>query len=272
MRFDVEGIEFSYSSDPTISGVSMSVGDGDVVSILGPNGVGKTTFLKCLNGILHPGLGTAVIDGRDLVGMSARETAREIGYVAQRGEVSRITVFESVLLGRRPHIVADTTQADLRLTGRVIEMMGLQSLSSRYVDELSGGQYQLVQIARAFAQHTKVILFDEPTSSLDPNNQYHVMGLIRNVVKANGMAAVMVVHDLNLAIRFSDRFVLMKGGRVFAAGGKEVITPENIREVYGMDVYVEEIHGITVVVPKESDSSEVMRDGIREDGGFSEQA
>ena len=168
--------------------------------------------------------------------------------------------------------MADTTQADLRLTGRVIEMMGLQSLSSRYVDELSGGQYQLVQIARAFAQHTKVILFDEPTSSLDPNNQYHVMGLIRNVVKANGMAAVMVVHDLNLAIRFSDRFVLMKGGRVFAAGGKEVITPENIREVYGMDVYVEEIHGITVVVPKESDSSEVMRDGIREDGGFSEQA
>lgn len=253
MRMDVEGIGFSYASDPTLVDVDMAVSEGDVVSILGPNGVGKTTFLRCLNGILHPDSGAVVVDGKEVHLMKPRDVAKEIGYVSQRGDVSRITVFESVLLGRRPRISMDASPEDLMLAGRVIELMGLGPLSSCYVDQLSGGQYQLVQIARAFVQQTKVVLFDEPTSNLDPNNQYQVMGKIRNLVKANGMAAVMVVHDLNLAIRFSDKFVLMKGGRVFAAGGREIITPENIREVYGLDAYVEEIHGITVVIPTGND-------------------
>ncbi len=253
MRMDVEGIGFSYASEPTLTDVGMTVSEGDVVSILGPNGVGKTTFLKCLNRILHPNSGSVTLDGADLHRMRSRDIAKEVGYVSQRGDVSRITVFESVLLGRKPRIAVDASPEDLMLTGRVIELMGLGPLSSRYTDQLSGGQYQLVQIARAFVQQTKVVLFDEPTSNLDPNNQYQVMGMIRNLVKANGMAAVMVVHDLNLAVRFSDKFVMMRDGKVFAAGGREIITPENIRAVYGLDAYVEDVHGITVIVPTGND-------------------
>ncbi len=251
MRFDINGLEFSYRSMKVLDDVALEIRDGDVVSILGPNGVGKTTLLKCLNNILSPQAGLVEIDGRDIGGMKRKEIAKEIGYVPQRGEPSRMTVFESVLLGRRPHIDIDATENDLKLTSRVINLVGLRDLSMKYVDEISGGEYQLVQIARSFVQQPKVILLDEPTSNLDPSNQHMIMHTIQRIVKNNDMAAIMVVHDLNLAIRHSDLFVLMKGGKVFAAGGLEVMTPDNIRAVYDIDAYVETIHNIPIVVPKQ---------------------
>lgn len=251
MRFSAHGVEFSYNSRKTLDGIKMEISDGDVVSILGPNGVGKTTLLKCLNNILRPEAGFVEIDGGKISSMKRTEVARNIGYVSQRGEPSRMTVFESILLGRKPHIEIDATEWDLNLTGRVIDLMGLQDMSMRYVDEISGGEYQLIQIARVFVQQPKIILLDEPTSNLDLFNQHRIMHIIQKIVKSNNMAAVMVVHDLNLAVRHSNKFILMKGGKVFAAGGREVITPENIMAVYDIDSYVEEIHGIPIVVPKQ---------------------
>ena len=191
-----------------------------------------------------------MIDGEDIHKMSGREAAKQMGYVPQRGEVSRMTVFDAVLLGRRPYIDWDATEKDLRLVGRIVDLMGLKNLSLRYVDEISGGEYQLVQIARALAQQPDVILMDEPTSSLDISNQHMIMRTIRKIVQKNHMAAVMTIHDLNLAVRYSDKFVLMHEGRIFAAGGHEIITPQNIRSTYHVDTFVEKVNGIPVIIPK----------------------
>jgi iron complex transport system ATP-binding protein len=250
MFLEVNGIGFSYGSTPTLEDVSFSVERGQVVTLLGPNGVGKTTLLKCINKVLEPKGGSVMIDGADVHKISRREAAKQLGYVAQRGEVSRMTVFDAVLLGRRPYIDWDAGEKDLRLVGRIIDLMGLNDMSLRYVDEISGGEYQLVQIARALAQQPEVILMDEPTSNLDISNQHMIMKTVRKIVQKNKMAAVMTIHDLNLAVRYSDRFLMMHGGRIFAAGGHEIITPYNIRSAYHVDTFVETIKGIPVIIPK----------------------
>ncbi len=181
--------------------------------------------------------------------MSKRDIAKNIGYVAQKSETSQTTVFDSVLLGRKPHFEWDASERDVRLAGRVLHLLGLDGLSLKYVDEISGGEYQLVQIARVLVQQPKVILLDEPTSNLDLSNQHMIMHLIQNIVKKNHMAAIMVIHDLNLAIRHSDKFILMKDGVVYAVGGHEVITPANIKQVYNVDAFVESVRGIPIVIP-----------------------
>jgi len=249
MFFEVNGIVFSYNSRRVLDGVSFSVKVDDVISILGPNGVGKTTLIKCIDKVLNPDAGSVFIEGSDLHRMSKKEIAKNIGYVAQRSETSRTTVFDSVLLGRKPHFEWDVTEKDIRLAGRVLHLLGLDELALKYVDEISGGEYQLVQIARVLVQQPKVILLDEPTSSLDLSNQHMIMHLIRNIVRKNHMAAIMIIHDLNLAIRHSDKFVLMKEGKIYAVGGHEIITPESIKMVYNIDAYVESVRGIPVVIP-----------------------
>jgi iron complex transport system ATP-binding protein len=249
MFFEVNGVNFAYRSKRVLDGVSFTVQKDDVVSILGPNGVGKTTLIKCIGKVLTPDAGSVLLEGSDLHHMSKKDIAKNIGYVAQRSETSRTTVFDSVLLGRKPHFEWDVTEKDIRLAGRVLHLLGLDELTLKYVDEISGGEYQLVQIARVLVQQPKVILMDEPTSSLDLANQHMIMHLIRNIVKKNHMAAIMIIHDLNLAIRHSDKFVLMKDGAVYAVGGHEVITPKTIKAVYNIDAYVETVRGIPVVIP-----------------------
>lgn len=250
MILDVDGVRFGYDSEPTIADIQFSAGAGDLVSIIGPNGVGKTTLLKCLNRVHGMDAGTVLVDGDDILGMPRKEMAKRLGYVPQRAHVSGSTVFESVLLGRKPHIDWDVSEKDLRLVGKVIRVMGLEGISEKHVDSISGGEYQMVQIARAIAQRPRVILLDEPTSNLDICNQHRIMSTVSSIVKENGMCAVMTNHDLNLAVRYCDRFIMMKDGRIFAAGGREVITPGNIREVYGLETYVENFKGIPLVIPR----------------------
>jgi iron complex transport system ATP-binding protein len=249
MFLEVNGIDFSYGNRQVLDNVSFAMKEKDLVSILGPNGVGKTTLLKCINRVLTPDAGSVLIGALDLHQMGKKDIAKNIGYVAQRTETSKTTVFDSVLLGRKPHFQWDVTEKDIRLAGRVLNLLGLDGLALKYVDEISGGEYQLVQIARVLVQQPKLILLDEPTSSLDLANQHMIMHLVRNIVKKNNMAAIMVIHDLNLAIRHSDKFVLMKDGMVYSVGGVEVITQENIKAVYNIDVYVERVRGVPVVIP-----------------------
>ncbi|MGD6805591.1 MAG: ABC transporter ATP-binding protein [Candidatus Bathyarchaeia archaeon] len=247
--FNIDGISFSYRSRKVLDGISFNVEKDDVVSILGPNGVGKTTLIKCISKVLTPASGSVFMEDVNLHKMSKKDIAKNIGYVAQKSETSKTTVFDSVLLGRKPHFEWDVTEKDARLAGRVLHLLGLDDLALKYVDEISGGEYQLVQIARVLVQQPRVILLDEPTSSLDLSNQHMIMHLIRNIVKKNHMAAIMIIHDLNLAIRHSDKFILMKQGMVYAVGDHEVITPENIKAVYNIDAYVESVRGIPVVIP-----------------------
>ncbi|MDG6221601.1 MAG: ABC transporter ATP-binding protein [Candidatus Thermoplasmatota archaeon] len=232
-----------------MNGITFSIEEGDVLSILGPNGVGKTTLLKCLNRVLKYKGGAVMVEGQDIAKLDKRQVAKRMGYVPQRADVSRMTVFDSVLLGRRPHIEWEASKKDMKLTGRVIEMLGLESLCLRNVDEISGGEYQLVQIARALVQQPRIILLDEPTNNLDLKNQHAILGLIGKLVQANKMAAIMTTHDLNLAIRYSNKFILMRGGKILAAGDRQVITPETIKAAYDVNVVVEDVRGVPVVMP-----------------------
>ncbi|MBN2859307.1 MAG: ABC transporter ATP-binding protein [Sphaerochaetaceae bacterium] len=249
MIFTINGLQFSYRSKSVIHDTSFEVREGEILAILGRNGAGKTTLLKCLNRVLHPQGGRVELDGRDLKGMRPVEIARRIGWVPQRGELSRMKVYDVILLGRKPHFRWEPAVGDFRHVEEAIRFMGIEDIALRYVDELSGGEFQLVQIVRALAQDPRIILFDEPTSSLDILNQHTLMKKLQSVIHDSTRAAVMVMHDINLALRYSDKFLFLSDGHVSAIGDHSIITPELIREVYGIDVRVIKDGHDTLVVP-----------------------
>lgn len=181
--------------------------------------------------------------------LSRRELAKRIGYVAQRNENIRTTVFDAVLLGRKPYIQWEASKNDLEIVHDALLALDLTEYALRYLNELSGGEQQKVVIARALVQKPELLLLDEPTSSLDLKNQLEVAKIIKKVVKEQQMAAVVTMHDLNLAIRFADKFLLIKNGEIFAAGGIEVMTTENIENVYSVPVTINKIGEIPVVIP-----------------------
>ncbi len=249
MILDINDVSFTYRSSDVLHDVSFAVEPGEVVSILGPNGVGKTTLLRCINAILAPKAGAILVGDDNILSLSRMEVARRIGYVAQQCEKARLTVFDAILLGRRPHMGWNVSDTDLRIVESAIRMLELEDLALRYTDEMSGGELQKVSIARALVQEPRLLLLDEPTSSLDLKNQIDILSTIQEVVKSHRVSAVMTMHDLNLAIRFSDRFILLKDGTIYEAGGHDIIRPEVIEEVYGLPVHVETVAGHPVVVP-----------------------
>lgn len=249
MILDVDGLEFHYKSHPVLKDVYFHLKKGEIISILGRNGAGKTTLLKCLNQILSPQKGSIKIDGNDYKQLKPVEIARKAGWVPQQSERSRIKVYDFVLLGRKPWFRWEPNKRDFDRVEEAISLLGLEDLALRYADELSGGEFQLVQIVRALAQEPRIILFDEPTNSLDISNQHHLMTQIRSLIHGSTKSAVMTMHDINLALRYSDKFLLLNNGRITAAGNSNIITPETIKEVYQMDVHVTKAAGYLMVVP-----------------------
>jgi iron complex transport system ATP-binding protein len=249
MILSVSGVCFNYSSHAVLREVNFTVEKGDCLAILGTNGVGKSTLLKCINKILKPQRGVILVQKDEVHKLTRLEVARKIGYVSQRHENSRFTVFDAVLLGRKPHIKWNVRPEDLAIVNRILKLMEFEAYALRYIDELSGGELQKVVIARALAQEPEMLLLDEPTSSLDLRNQLEVLKIIKDVIRNQQMAAIVTMHDLNLALRFADKFMFLKEGSVFAAGGLEVMTPENIERVYSVPVAVERLQSIPVIVP-----------------------
>ncbi len=249
MILNVQGIRFHYPCRPVLEEASFSVERGEVLAVLGTNGTGKTTLLKCINRILMPAAGTVLIDDESTALLSRNALAQKIGYVEQQRSGSRATVFNAVLLGRKPYIRWDITQRDMEIAGQALTSLGLADYALRYMDELSGGELQKVVIARALAQEPDILLMDEPTSSLDLKNQIEVVNLIRQISRERGIAAVVAMHDLNLALRFADRFILLKDKTIYAAGGSEVMTPEIIEAVYAVPVTIAAYNGSRVVIP-----------------------
>lgn len=249
MKLTVANIDFSYDSHPVLSDVNFSLDQGQLMCVLGVNGAGKSTLLKCLNRILKPQSGSVLIEGEDLLLMSQNSVARRMGYVPQRQPETRLTVFETVLMGRKPHIRWSMGREDYEVAERVIQQLDIGHLAMRSVMSLSGGELQKVVIARALAQSPEILLLDEPTSNLDLKNQLEVMGLIRRIVETQGLSAVIAIHDLNIAIRFADSFLFLKDRRIHAVSTKENLSSETIRQVYNVEVALKEVGGHTLVVP-----------------------
>jgi iron complex transport system ATP-binding protein len=246
---NVNGVAFNYRSVPVLKGIEFEVKQHELLAILGPNGVGKTTLLKCMNAILRPKTGTILVDHEDVLKLDQMAIARKLGYVPQHSEPGRMTAFDAILLGRRPHINWKTSERDLKIVHSAIKTLHLEPLALRYIDEMSGGELQKVNIARALVQQPKVLLLDEPTSSLDLKNQLEILTLIKQIARGHQVSAIMTMHDLNLALRYADKFLFLKDGILFAAGDQTVMSPEVIAAVYDVSVAVERLHGYSVVVP-----------------------
>lgn len=231
----IENLSYHYRGGPhVLRDVSFCVEPGQLLAILGNNGVGKSTLLKCFNHILRPETGRVLLDGQDLLTMSARQVARQVAFVGQSVPAMEMTVHDVVMLGRRPYMRWGFTPEDHAIVHEAMDRLGLDALRGRFLSELSGGERQKVMLARALAQQAKVLLLDEPTSALDIQNQYQVLHLVRQICREDGRMAVMVIHDLNLALRFCDAFVLMKDGRVFRQGDWRILDSEALQAAYGV--------------------------------------
>ncbi len=252
----VQNIRIGYKNDQLIlNDLGFSLQRGRMLAILGPNGAGKTTLLRCINAMIKPWAGDVQVDQADVFRMKAAEIARNLGYVAQRNDAGRMTTFDAVLLGRKPHIQWKIGKEDLAKAAGALHQLGLEDLALRHIDELSGGELQKVCIARALVQEPKVLLLDEPTSSLDLKNQLDILETIGRVVQEHQIAAVMTMHDLNLAFRFADRFLFLKDGQIFANGQQDQITADTVAAVYGVQVDIMHHNGQVVVIPRQSISS-----------------
>lgn len=249
MTLLADDISFSYPKNDVIKKITFSLKEGDYLAVLGTNGAGKSTLLKCLSKILKPQLGKVYINGADSSTLKGTELAKDIAYVPQNHDYSKKTVFDSVLLGRKPYIKWDVSQNDIDIIEDILHLLDLESYSMRYTNELSGGELQKVIIARALAQQPKVLLMDEPTSNLDLKNQIEVLSIIKEIINTQKILAVVAMHDLNLALRFANKFLLLKEGELFAFGDATVLNSESIKSVYGVDVVIEEYLGIPVIIP-----------------------
>ena len=243
------GLRFGYAGAEVLRGVDLDVNAGEVVAILGPNGVGKTTLLKCLNGLHSPNAGRIEIAGRDMAALTLRQLARQCAYVAQRSSAARLTVFDAILMGRKPHIRWAVDEANLRIVDSAIKRLGLTDLRMRHIDELSGGELQKVAIARALVQEPRVLLLDEPTSALDLANQVMILRLVRRVAREHGIAVAMTMHDVNSALRFADRLVFLRDGTVHEDAPPHAVECETVCAVYGLRVTLHEVQGRRVVIP-----------------------
>ncbi len=249
---EVEGLNFSYGNRKILRDVSFSVGDGEVMSVLGPNGVGKTTLMKCMCNIHKPSSGYVTVNGKNVLSLSGKELAKNIAFVPQSMPRSRTLVYDSVLMGRKPYINIGVTENDLNITSKAVRDLGLENLAFRYIDQISGGEFQKVQIARAMAQESTVMMLDEPTNNMDVCNQHLTMRIASETVQGTGMCAIMTMHDINLSLYYSDTLIFMKDGEILAFGGKDIVTPDLIWDVYGMEVDVIRHRDVPLIVPRET--------------------
>ena len=240
VKITIKDLSFSYGSRKILEDLNVVVGDSEVLSLVGPNGSGKTTLIKCIDRILKPKGSILLNGGRDLQSLSRQEVAKYIGYVPQSATgVLTTTVFDTILMGRKPHMGWRVADDDIDKVVDVMKLLHIEEFALKDFSELSGGQKQRVLIARALCQEPEVLLLDEPTSSLDLRHQLESLETIRSLVKRTKISAVMAIHDLNLAARYSDTLVMLKDGMVYSAGDPgELLTEENIRTIYGVEAVV----------------------------------
>lgn len=256
MSVQVEGLCFSYGSRPVLRNVDLDdLRPGQVTATIGPNAAGKSTLFKCLAGLLR-GDGTIRVDGRPLAAFQSQaEYSRLVSYLPQEyPSTAALTVFEAVLLARQQSASWLVADADLARVSTVLAQLGLQELARRYLNELSGGQRQLVAVAQALAREPRVLLLDEPTSSLDLQHQLDLLGLVRTIAQERQMTVLIALHDLNLAARYANRLIVLSGGRVYAAGPPDaVLTERMLRQVYGVEARVSlDTDGVPQVTPLRS--------------------
>lgn len=239
VSIELSDLSFAYDhSRPVISGINIKIDKPGLYCILGPNGVGKSTLIKCINKINKPTSGTVKLNGRDINEMSSKEISKIIGYVPVSGnDMFSMPVMDAILIGRYTQQKWKTTTDDLDIVYRTMKLLGISSLALHGYNELSAGQHQKVAIARGIVQETPVLLLDEPTANLDVRYQVYIAELLKGLTEKTGMIVIMISHDLNITARYADQIIMMSPpGTIYQVGTpEEVITEDTVRKIYGVD-------------------------------------
>jgi len=234
----------SYGEKRVLDGLNLSIYQGEFVGIIGPNGTGKSTLVKAITNIIHSHSGDIFIEGKENRKISKRDRAKLVAVVPQEFTIEyEFTNFDIVMMGRNPHIDKQNKigQKDYDIVKEAMTMTNTWDFKDRYFNELSGGERQRVIVARAVAQQTHIILLDEPTSHLDIHHQLEVMELIHMLKEKRNITVIAVLHDINMAARFSDRLVLLNRGKVVADGTpEEVVKEKYLSKLYNMEMIVRE--------------------------------
>ena len=238
----LEGMTTGYDGRDVLQGLTLTVDEGSMLALIGPNGCGKTTLLRTVTGILKPWQGRVTLFGNDVAGLSRREIAQLVAVVPQESHFAySFSVEEIVLMGRNPYLKPFQRESteDYAVVSEAMKFTDVYGLKARKIDELSGGERQRVVIARSIAQRSRLLLLDEPTAHLDINHQIEILELLVRL-HDRGLTILFVSHDLNLASEYCERVALMNNGSIEAIGApEEVITPDLIQRVYRAKVRVE---------------------------------
>lgn len=250
-----EAVTLGYGDRVIVDGLSLEIAPGVVTTVIGPNGCGKSTLLRSLGRLLRPSAGQVVLDGKAISTMRTKDVARIVGMLPQTPIAPEgLTVADLVARGRHPHQswIQQWSAGDEDAVAAALAQTGIADLADRPLDELSGGQRQRAWISMALAQGTDILLLDEPTTYLDLAHSLEVLDLVDRLHDDFGRTVVMVLHDLNLAIRYSDRLVVMAAGRIVAQGAPaEIVTAELLREVFRLEATVldDPMSGRPLIVP-----------------------
>ncbi len=254
IELEMQKVTLGYDHHPVMEDITLKVSPGELVGLIGPNGSGKSTIIKALSHIINPQMGRILVDRRNINDIPRRELACLVGVVPQLPLLpSTFTAFEIVLMGRNPHLGLFQSEGrrDWEKARQAMEKTGTMALANRYVNELSGGEIQCLLIARVLVQETRAILLDEPTANLDIGRQVDILDLIKRLCTGNNLAVLAAIHDLNLAVQYCDRLLLINDRRIYAEGTpREVITDKNIKDVYGAEncVYTHPVNGLPTVL------------------------
>jgi len=264
MIYSAKAISYSYEADTTssetiLNEITLDLEKGRFYGILGPNGCGKTTFLDLLIGHKQPDSGKILFSGSDLSGISRKKLARKIALVSQNFYINfPYTVREVVMMGRYPYIprFASPASHDIDMAEDIMKKTGVYEFQDRFITELSGGERQRVVFARALVQETEVLILDEATSNLDIRHTIDLLDMVKNRVKTDKITVISVFQDINLAARYCDNLVFLKGGHILAHGTTgEMMTRELVHQVFDVDseIRFESLYGANQVVYKRGD-------------------
>lgn len=235
---ELKNVDFGYDDGAIVlHDINLKIDKPGLYCILGPNGVGKSTMVKCVTKIVNPLKGEVLVDGRNIADMSHKEVAMTVGYVPAFAEdVFSMSVMDTIMIGRHNHRKWGSKQKDLAMVYKAMKIMRIRNLATRSFNELSAGQHQKVSIARGLVEETPVLILDEPTANLDVKFQVYVMELLRGIAEELGIIILTICHDLNVAAKYAHEIIMLeRPGRIFMTGKpEEVLTAENIERVYGI--------------------------------------